>query len=244
MQQLRIENQRGFTLPELVLVIIIIGIISAVAYREMGSQIETAKFEQTIAEMEQLSYAIAGNPSLYEKGSRSDFGYIGDVGALPPNLDALISNPGLSTWNGPYISSNVSDNSYKKDGWDSYYTYSDTLLRSTGSGSNIDRVIASSSAELLNNSLSGYIVDADNSSPGTKKDSLQIRLIYPNGSGGYTTSTKYPSADGSFSFSSLPIGHHTIELIYLSQPDTTSLMVTINQGKDESLHLVYPADIF
>lgn len=243
MQQLKIDSQKGFTLPELVLVIIIIGIISAVAYREMSSQIETAKFENTVTEMEQISYAIAGNPNLYDKGRRSNFGYVGDVGALPLNLDALVSNPGLGTWAGPYLSTNNSDNSYKKDGWDSFYTYSDTLLRSSGSGSDIDRVIARSS-DLLNNSLEGFVVDVDHSSPGTKKDSLQIQFIYPNGSGGYTTTTKYPAEDGHFLFSSLPIGNHTIKLIYLTQPDTTSVMVSINPGSANKIRLTYPADIF
>lgn len=244
MQQLRLHNQKGFTLPELVLVIIIIGIISAVAYREMSSQIETAKFENTLTEMEQISYAIAGNPNLYDKGRRSDFGYIGDIGALPPNLDALVSNPGLSNWNGPYLSTNVSDNSYKQDGWNNSYTYIDTLLRSTGSGSNIDRMIAPNSAALLNNNLTGFIVDVDQTGPGNKKDSLRLELIYPDGSGGSTTATKYPTADGSFSYTNLPVGNHILRMIYLSATDTTSLIVTVNPSSDNKIRLVYPADIF
>ncbi|MEA2031894.1 MAG: type II secretion system protein, partial [candidate division Zixibacteria bacterium] len=86
------------------LVIIIIGILSTVALRSVNTITDTAKIEETKQELEALSFAIAGNPDIQNNGIRTDFGYVGDVGSLPPNLDALFSNPGsYATWNGPYI---------------------------------------------------------------------------------------------------------------------------------------------
>ena len=62
-----------------------------------------ARTETTIARMDMLARAIAGDPNLISGGVRSDFGYVGDVGALPSNLDQLVTNPGYSTWGGPYV---------------------------------------------------------------------------------------------------------------------------------------------
>jgi len=40
--------------------------------------------EETRKEIDRLACAIAGNPELYDNGIRSDFGYIGDTGAMTP----------------------------------------------------------------------------------------------------------------------------------------------------------------
>lgn len=125
--------QGGFTLIEVVITIIILGILSGVAVRQLSSTVATAQYEQTKLEMEALSQAIVGNPLAYSAGTRVDFGYVGDVGALPPNLDALVQNPGgYATWKGPYISRGKTDTDFKLDGWGVAYQLQDSLIRSTG----------------------------------------------------------------------------------------------------------------
>ena len=52
---------------------------------------------------DRLAHAVAGDPDLVAGGTRSDFGYVGDIGALPSDWDDLVTNPGYSTWNGPYV---------------------------------------------------------------------------------------------------------------------------------------------
>ena len=95
------EPAAGYTLIELVIVIIILGIITTVAMRSIKDTNQTARIEETKKELEQLAIAIAGNPDLISGGQRTDFGYVGDIGALPPNLDALVQNPGgYTTWKG------------------------------------------------------------------------------------------------------------------------------------------------
>ena len=101
---------------------------------------ETARIEATKTQLDAIARAILGNPLIYSNGTRSDFGYVGDIGSLPPDLDALAFNPGYSTWNGPYIKGAFESGDYQKDGWNTVILYSDTLLRSTGSGSNIDKI--------------------------------------------------------------------------------------------------------
>ncbi len=239
------HNKRGFTLIELVLVIAVIGIITAVATVKMLPSLETSRYEATKTEMQELAYAIIGNPEVYTDGARSDFGYIGDIGALPPNLDALVSNPGYSTWEGPYIKVDFNNVDFKQDAWKVDYTYSDTLLRSTGSGSNIDKVFVSSSLDLISNSVSGYLLDADGEMPGAiYTDSILITLIFPNGSGGTATASINPNANGDFTFSGIPVGNHTLRVIYLPDSDTAGFNLCVMPAGDTKIEILFPADLW
>lgn len=241
-----LPNRSGFTLIETILVILIIGIIATVATMKMGESVDTARYESTRAELDFLASAIIGNPDLYADGHRVDFGYVGDIGALPPNLDALVTNPGgYSTWDGPYITRGINTNDFKEDAWNTTYTFSGTTITSTGSGSNLEKQFAPSSGWLLANNVSGYVVDAGNAAPGAiYKDSLSISLSYPNGSGGTTNVTTNPDADGQFSFSSIPTGHHQLRLIFVPDTDTVTIGVTVEGGREVRLSLSMPADLW
>ena len=239
-------NQKGFTLIELVLIILLLGVIASVAVRNMSTSINTSQHEHTKQELDQLAYAIAGNEQVYTNGSRTDFGYIGDVGSLPPNLQALYTNPGgYTSWDGPYITNGTANNDYLKDAWSIDYVLSSTSIRSTGSGSNIDKDFAASSAALLSNNLNGYIIDASGQAPGDiYKDSLNVRMQYPNGSGGYSTISVIPDKAGNFAFSSLPIGVHTLSVIYIPDSDTVTYSVAIEPESSNKLAITFPADLF
>ncbi|MBD3332884.1 prepilin-type N-terminal cleavage/methylation domain-containing protein, partial [candidate division GN15 bacterium] len=58
----KLKSTSGFTLMELVIVIVVMGIIATVALRSMEAPIANARFESTRAEMDQLATAIVGNP--------------------------------------------------------------------------------------------------------------------------------------------------------------------------------------
>jgi prepilin-type N-terminal cleavage/methylation domain-containing protein len=239
-------NNHGFTIIELVIVILIIGIIGTVATLRMQESIETARYEQTKQEMDQLAIAIAGNPGVYSNSARSDFGFVGDNGALPSSLDELVQNPGSwSTWDGPYVESGLNGDDFKKDAWNSNYVYIDTLLRSNGSGANIDKLIAVSSAALLSNVVSGYVVDADMEPPTAGfVDSVTIVLTYPNGSGGFAQPSIHPDAHGRFSYGGVPVGDHSLWVIHEPTSDTMSYSVTVYPERDISLDIVFPADLW
>lgn len=230
----KISNSRGVTLVEVVLAVLIAGILSTIAIRSVSTISETGRIEETKTELDALAFAITGNPALENNGTRSDFGYVGDIGALPPNLDALVSNPGgYSTWDGPYINKRYAQitNDHLADAWGTGYTYTGISISSTGSGSPIVKQVANSSVGLLYNSVSGNVYDADGTPPGNiYDDSILVLLTFPNGAGGYTTRGIYPDIGGYFSYDSIPIGNHQLEIIYLPTSDTLKRFVSVAEA--------------
>lgn len=241
----RMTGRGGFTMIELVMIIVIIGILTGIAAMQFSETVETSKHEATRAELEALAFAIAGNPAIYTDGRRSDFGYVGDVGALPPDLDALFFNPGYSTWDGPYIKGNISWDDFKRDAWNTEYVYVDTLLRSVGSGSDIDKIYTPSSASLLSNTVSGYILDAGSRVPGAKYcDSILVNMTCPDGSGGLANLIVNPDAGGNFSFFGIPIGDHTVSVIYTPDGDTVEYKINVSPGSDVKVEVLFPANLW
>jgi prepilin-type N-terminal cleavage/methylation domain-containing protein len=236
----------GYTLFELLVVIVIVSIIASVALRSLKSINNAARAERTKEELNQLAYAIAGDPNMYSGGIRIDFGYIGDVGSMPPNLDALVKNTsGLASWNGPYlhddylISAASNSTGFKTDEWGANYSYSGgNTISSNGTGSAITRQIANSVDDLLYNAVAITITDINQIPPGAiYKDSVAVNLTLPNGAGGNVTISRIPTSDGFARIDSVPIGQHELEVIYQPLADTLKRKVTVNPGMQSNINL-------
>jgi len=136
----RFRSVYGFTLIEIVIVIIALGILATVAIPRLGGILSSSKTAATREEMRRLKIAIVGSAS----GKIS--GYEADINSLPSGLSDLTSKPGSvanwnrftkTGWNGPYI--DPGDSNYLKDAWGVNYIYSSAnrTIKSVGSGDTI-----------------------------------------------------------------------------------------------------------
>ncbi len=129
-------GQAGFTLIELVMIIVVLGILAAVAVPRLGDVTENSRITATKKELLSLKVAVAGNPDAVSGGKYVDRGFEGDVGFAPSQLADLVSKPDSVSaynkltslgWNGPYIDSTESN--YLRDAWDVAYVYQPSSRR-------------------------------------------------------------------------------------------------------------------
>ena len=244
-------SQRGYSLFEMILVIVIIGILAAITMRSLRGAGEAALTEETRAEMDRLAWAIAGDPGLVSGGHRTDYGYVGDVGALPPTLEALAVNPGLATWRGPYVhddfktSAGAPESSFRIDAWGRPYAYAGVAITSTGGRIPLTRRLAPDAGRLLRNTVTVVVTDLADSPPGARYvDSLAVILTVPNGLGGLVERRRTPRPDGFAEFDSVPIGAHLLRLVYTPAADTLRRRVAVEPGQHAHLDLQYPAEVW
>ncbi|MEW5795251.1 MAG: carboxypeptidase-like regulatory domain-containing protein [Candidatus Zixiibacteriota bacterium] len=226
------QSNSGFSLIELVVVIVVIGILAGVAMQSMTASVDDLRRTSTEREMDLLAKAIVGNPSLTQNGQRSDFGYVGDIGAFPPNLDALRTNPGgYGTWVGPYLAASYAQDAtgFKLDAWGAPYSYAGGItITSTGSGTTLTEKIADATGDYLLNRINGTILDAANELPGaTWADSIDITITFPDGTGGLATKTYHPNAAGQFTLDSIPVGQHPVRAVFQPETDTVIRYLTV-----------------
>lgn len=100
---------RGFTLIELVMVLVIIGVILAMVGPRVFSSLGRANTERAKVQIEQIGSAL----ELYKL----------DTGRYPntqEGLGALLAAPsGIANWNGPYLK----DPKHLKDPWSADFRY-------------------------------------------------------------------------------------------------------------------------
>jgi general secretion pathway protein G len=104
----RIRGQRGFSLIELLVVIIILGLIAGLVGPRLFGRVGQSKQATAKAQIELLGAALDQ--------------YRLDVGSYPPTsigLDGLVKNPNVPNWDGPYLKKNAVPN----DPWGKPYVY-------------------------------------------------------------------------------------------------------------------------
>ena len=132
----------GFTMIELVMVIVVMAALAAVSVPRINDFITNSKIQASKNEMLQIRAAISGTPDRTAGGRYVDRGYIGDVGALPSSLNNLLVKPGdvdpydyfsRTGWNGPYLVDNGTGE-ILRDAWlvDYVLNVADSTIRSFG----------------------------------------------------------------------------------------------------------------
>ena len=99
-----LRDERGFTLVELIVVIIILGLIVGLVGPRLFGRVGQSKQATAKAQIELLGAALDQ--------------YRLDVGAYPTSLDALVRSQG-GNWNGPYLKKPAIPN----DPWGRPYEY-------------------------------------------------------------------------------------------------------------------------
>jgi len=100
------RGQRGFTLVELLLVLVILALIAGMVLPGIIGKAESAKAKASSSQISRISMSVE---SFYL-----------DTGNTPSSLEELVNQPsGVTGWNGPYIK-----NSLLKDPWGQPYQYS------------------------------------------------------------------------------------------------------------------------
>jgi general secretion pathway protein G len=83
------RRQRGFTLLEMLAVIVLLGIVATIVVRQVGGNVDKGKYGAGKAQLASLSMKIDS--------------YALDVGSPPNSLQQLVDKPGnASGWAGPY----------------------------------------------------------------------------------------------------------------------------------------------
>lgn len=227
------DRRLGFTMIELVLVIIIIGIISGIATRSLVRVFSNANYASTIAELNVLAEAMVGNPDIVQNNLRTNFGYVGDIGQLPPTLEDLVSNvSGLTGWDGPYIDLGFSDDPdyYKQDAWGNAYVYTipgdptqPPIIMTPATGDTLTREIAASINSVLNNTVTVRLYNSNGVEVNGNSGVVEAEF------GGTWNSFTFNSTNG-FQLSTVPIGIFQIRAI--SGSDTTYKSLAV--GPDNS----------
>lgn len=101
-------SERGFSLIELIVVLVILGLLATVVGPQVMQRLATGKAEIAKIQVDQLEGALG----LFRF----------DVGRYPTTaegLASLIENPGIPNWSGPYLDKK----SVPKDPWNRDYEY-------------------------------------------------------------------------------------------------------------------------
>jgi general secretion pathway protein G len=99
-------RRTAFTLIEILVVVVILAILAAVVVPNVISRIEDARISAAIADIK----AFETDLDMFKV----------DTGQYPPSLEALINNPGITHWNGPYIKNQAT---IQPDPWGRPYIY-------------------------------------------------------------------------------------------------------------------------
>ena len=233
-------SSNGFTFAEILIVVAIMGIVTSIALKNLGSTDDRANYEVTLADLQKLKRAIIGDENARSNGERVSFGFVGDIGGLPGTLDELASRGTIGAssldtnkliafgWSGPYIESPFSSDvtGFKTDSWGNLYVYSTTPYANSPG----DTVLAKISSLGADGAVGGTGFNSDIFVE-IKKDAVKsnvsgcvfdpsgnpvvnatIRVYVPDGNGGLTSKTDNTDINGCFTVLSVSQGIRAITI--------------------------------
>lgn len=255
--RLQFRLQNGFSLIEVLMVITILAVLTVTSLIPLGNTLDQSRFDETTNKMKIIRDAILGDTSITQRGRRTNFGFLGDIGAIPTapqGINALLANPGLVSWtldqsvrfgrgwNGPYVSSSTAGTNFGLDGWGRAIIYSPSASPPNitsyaadgvagGTGFNTD-IVVDLPVRLQKANVYGFISNKADPFLGA----AVIEINYPDGTGALSTlsTTITAAAKGAFSFLNIPLGKRSVSVYIPSKaaPTTTigPTLITIDNA--------------
>ncbi len=253
MDQKRIDKQtsdRGFSLIEAVVTLGVIATLSVGLISIASSSMNILAEATTTESLTEIQTAVRGNPVLVAGGTRTAFGYVGDMGNVPPSLGdlwvkgsqpAFTFDTALQTgagWNGPYLDTDAVEfiGSLGSDAWGEGFFYDTTQYVEPTLGVTIFGKVASPGRDgLLNNAddstvlfqqrqivsqVSGFVQDQ----AANGVSGVDVVANFPQ-NGVLTTAAVKTDAIGFYIFDEVPFGNRSLTpqpmLIYRAGSATT-----------------------
>ena len=244
---IRRPRSRGFTLLEVVVTLGIFSLIFTGAVSLLTQPLEFDLENETVDTLKALKRAAIGDPDVVSAEVRTDFGFIGPMGNIPPALSdlwllgaqptfSIDTNLKLGTgWTGPYIEppALTETDALGLDAWGnvivldavagvSAATGQDYVARLVSPGSDADTGTADDlTVEIYKTdtfaTVAGYVSD----SGGNPLSGVPVRLRHPvAGVPGQTLGET--DSNGAFQVTDIPFGNRSLEVepSLLYQPDT------------------------
>jgi len=226
-----VKGCKGFTLIEVIVILIVMSILAAVAVPVALRVFETAAEDATREEMINLKKAMIGDSNRQQSAARGNFGFLGDMGRLPINLDELYLRGSLSSfsynnikqagagWKGPYITGTFSGeeaDEFKKDGLGNDYalTVGPSQLEGVLTSPGPDGVPGTAddiSLEILSVETTATLRGAVKDALGNGISNVSVNLNFAS-NGILTSVTATTDTNGNYSFSSVPFGPRSVQV--------------------------------
>ena len=240
----------------------LVAILSVAGISVMTGSVDEDRYDATVEELRQIRDALVGDPEKNQGGTRTSFGYLGDLGALPTSaqgLGALQAKPGPLPsfainnsvrfglgWNGPYLATGASGGTFSfNDKWGRPYIYTPGTTATIvsrgadgaagGTGLNQD-ITMSIPPELQVATVYGFV----SSGGGPFNNAFQAELNYPNGSGALTQNliSVAAGAQGAFQFSNVPLGPRSVTIFVPTKAAPTTTIGPISFVVDKARFMI------
>jgi prepilin-type N-terminal cleavage/methylation domain-containing protein len=259
------SHRSGYSLIELLMsmaiLVILVGSIPAV----LAPAFQQIKVERTRLQLLRIRHALVGDSSKVSHGFRTDFGYLGDLGAVPDRtqgLQALLAHPVGTVlydadpavrfgrgWKGPYLDTGEAGIDWTKDAWGTALEYEPRTSPMTvtsygsnkvagGTGTDTDIVVEIPDS-VIKFTLYGFVVDSSGN-PYTGPAEVQLNDL--DGVGGVSNpGLVAPGQGGYFSFGDVTLGRRSVTVYVPDFSSATTVVgpVTVTPGSN---HVQIPAD--